>query len=93
MLRAGSILACSMDDMEFEMHDLNKRRFFALASSLAAAPVLAQTVRPTAAPPRRAAGTIRLKDQTELFVKDWGRGRPASTKGPAHAKRRRGLQV
>jgi non-heme chloroperoxidase len=57
------------------MKDSTKRNFLAV-SALAALPAMAQPVRPGAAPTHRAAGAIRLKDQTELFVKDWGRGRP-----------------
>jgi non-heme chloroperoxidase len=58
------------------MNDPTKRNFLALATALAATPALAQATRTAAAPSRRATGTIKLKDQTELFVKDWGRGRP-----------------
>src|SRR5688572_10960318 len=59
-----------------DMNHLTKRNFLGLASALAATPALAQATRIAAAPSRRASGTIKLKDQTELFVKDWGRGRP-----------------
>ena len=58
------------------MNDLTKRSLLQLAAALAVAPALAQGTRAAAAPSRRATGTIKLKDQTELFVKDWGRGRP-----------------
>jgi non-heme chloroperoxidase len=57
------------------MKDSTKRNFLAV-SALAALPAMAQPTRPSAAPTHRTAGAIRLKDQTELFVKDWGRGRP-----------------
>ncbi len=57
------------------MKDSTKRNFLAV-TALAALPAMAQGARSNAAPSRRAAGTIRLKDHTELFVKDWGRGRP-----------------
>jgi non-heme chloroperoxidase len=58
------------------MNDLTKRHFFGLTAALAATPLLARAERAGAAPALRATGTIKLKDQTELFVKDWGRGRP-----------------
>jgi non-heme chloroperoxidase len=58
------------------MNDLTKRHFFGLTAALATTPLLAQAERAGAAPTRRATGTLKLKDQTELFVKDWGHGRP-----------------
>lgn len=55
----------------------SKRNFLGIAATLAAAaPAFAQGTKPSAHPPRSVSGTIRLKDRTELFVKDWGRGRP-----------------
>jgi pimeloyl-ACP methyl ester carboxylesterase len=58
------------------MNDIDKRTFFGLAAALAATPALAQAPRNAAAPSRRATGTVALKDGTQLFVKDWGQGRP-----------------
>jgi non-heme chloroperoxidase len=58
------------------VNDSSKRNFLGAAAALAATPVFAQAAKGGAAPLRRASGTIKLKDQTELFVKDWGRGRP-----------------
>jgi predicted alpha/beta-fold hydrolase len=76
-LRAGSTLAWSLQLLRApRMNHLTKRNFLALATALAATPALAQATRTAAAPSRRSTGTIKLKDQTELFVKDWGRGRP-----------------
>ncbi len=57
------------------MNNFTKRDFFGLTAALAAAPLLARAER-AGAPTRRANGTLKLKDQTELFVKDWGQGRP-----------------
>jgi len=57
------------------MNDLTKRHFFGLTAALAATPMLAQAGRAGGTPTRRATGTLKLKDQTELFVKDWGQGR------------------
>jgi pimeloyl-ACP methyl ester carboxylesterase len=64
---------------EFTMTQATKRRFFQLTAALAAAPALATSLAARGAAPAatpRAVGTIRLKDRTELFVKDWGHGRP-----------------
>src|SRR5688500_856590 len=57
------------------MNNFTKRDFFGLTAALAAAPLLGRAER-AGAPTRRANGTRKLKDQTELFVKDWGQGRP-----------------
>ena len=50
------------------MNDLTKRHFFGLTAALAATPMLAQAGRAGGTPTRRATGTLKLKDQTELFV-------------------------
>jgi pimeloyl-ACP methyl ester carboxylesterase len=55
-----------------------KRSFLGIAAAaVAATPTIVQGASgEAAAPSRRITGSVRLKDQTELFVKDWGRGRP-----------------
>ncbi len=58
------------------MNDSTKRTFLGVTAALAAVPALAQSARLGAATTRHASGTVRLKDGTHLFVKDWGRGRP-----------------
>jgi hypothetical protein len=54
----------------------NRRTF--MGSVAAAATVAAASTHSAAAPgrARNAAGTVKLKDGAELFVKDWGAGRP-----------------
>lgn len=59
----------------------DRRTFLNLAAAIfpmiaAAAPFAARSQGASAAPARNAAARIRLKDSTELFVKDWGSGRP-----------------
>jgi non-heme chloroperoxidase len=55
----------------------SRRYFMGMAVAAAAiAPALSSKAQAAAPSSRNVNGTIKLKDHTELFVKDWGRGRP-----------------
>jgi pimeloyl-ACP methyl ester carboxylesterase len=55
----------------------SRRNFMGMAAAAAAiVPALAGKAQAAAPSSRSVSGTIKLKDHTELFVKDWGRGRP-----------------
>lgn len=57
----------------------DRRHFLSLSSAVLPMLPLAPLATPNpavAAPARQVAARIKLKDQTELFVRDWGEGRP-----------------
>ena len=55
----------------------SRRQFFGLATTACAAmPMLMTPARAASAAVRNVSGRLRVKDGTELFVKDWGAGRP-----------------
>lgn len=54
----------------------NRRNFLSTAALTAGAVAATAAVSSPAGPSRLAAGSIKTKDSTELFVRDWGSGRP-----------------